>query len=92
MRRTVARCPAHKPENCFFHPHADSRTYTIEVITPLFGGGVEVGVNDPVTLICPSSIRGLLRFWWRATLGARGTATATKGSLAGRLPNQARNG
>lgn len=47
-----------------------SKTYTIRVVTPLFGGGVETGTNDPVTLIRPSSIRGHLRFWWRATRGA----------------------
>jgi CRISPR-associated protein Cmr1 len=41
------------------------------VITPIFGGGVDAGVNDPITLIRPSSIRGHLRFWWRATRGAR---------------------
>lgn len=40
------------------------------MITPIFGGGTEAGVNDPVTLIRPSSIRGHLRFWWRATRGA----------------------
>jgi len=47
-----------------------TRSYEIEVITPIFGGGTEAGVNDPVTLIRPSSIRGHLRFWWRATRGA----------------------
>jgi len=41
------------------------------VITPVFGGGVQPGVNDPITLIRPSSIRGHLRFWWRAVRGAR---------------------
>ena len=39
----------------------------------MFGGGVEPGVNDPVTLIRVPTIRGHLRFWWRAT---RGTAFA----------------
>src|SRR5262249_52878064 len=48
-----------------------TETYTITVMTPLFGGGVDAGINDPVTLIRPSSIRGHLRFWWRATRGAR---------------------
>jgi len=42
----------------------------IKVVTPLFGGGAEAGVNDPVTPIRGSSIRGHLRFWWRATRGA----------------------
>ena len=51
-------------------------TYDIEVITPLFGGGVEAGVNDPIALIRPSSIRGHLRFWWRATRGATFSSAA----------------
>src|SRR6185369_181676 len=38
-----------------------------ELITPLFGGGVEPGVNDAITPISGKSIRGHLRFWWRAT-------------------------
>jgi len=39
------------------------------LITPLFGGGVEPGVADPVTIIRGTAIRGQLRFWWRATRG-----------------------
>ncbi|WP_411347107.1 type III-B CRISPR module RAMP protein Cmr1 [Paenibacillus sp. WLX2291] len=44
--------------------------YKIHVVTPIFGGGVqaaEVDVNHPIRI---SSIRGQLRFWWRATRGA----------------------
>lgn len=40
-----------------------------ELITPLFGGGVQAGTNDPVTIIRGASIRGQLRFWWRACRG-----------------------
>ena len=43
----------------------------IRVITPLFGGGTTPGATDPVTVVRPSSIRGHLRFWWRATQGAQ---------------------
>jgi CRISPR-associated protein Cmr1 len=42
-----------------------------KLITPLFGGGVEPGIADPVTLIRGSEIRGHLRFWWRATRGGQ---------------------
>jgi CRISPR-associated protein Cmr1 len=55
------------------NPHGPGilqKTYEIKLITPLFGGGVEAGENDPITLIRPPSIRGQLRFWWRATRGA----------------------
>src|SRR5258707_1039102 len=42
-----------------------------ELITPLFGGGVEKQVADPVTLIRGTEIRGHLRFWWRACRGGQ---------------------
>ncbi len=48
-----------------------------ELITPLFGGGVEGGVNDPVTPIRASNIRGHLRFWWRATRGGTADSNLT---------------
>ena len=47
------------------------QTRSYKLITPLFGGGVEPGVNDPITLIRGSEIRGQLRFWWRATRGGQ---------------------
>lgn len=51
---------------------------SLEVITPLFGGGVHVASGeetrqlkrpDAVTPVRGASIRGQLRFWWRATRG-----------------------
>lgn len=42
-----------------------------DVITPLFGGGVEPGSADPITVVRASEIRGQLRFWWRATRGGQ---------------------
>jgi CRISPR-associated protein Cmr1 len=42
-----------------------------ELITPLFGGGVEPGECDVLTPIRGTEIRGQLRFWWRATRGGR---------------------
>jgi CRISPR-associated protein Cmr1 len=76
MKRTLEHpCPP-VPEKVTTHPHSIEQTYTIKVITPLFGGGVEAGVPDPITLIRPSSIRGHLRFWWRATRGTRCNSVA----------------
>lgn len=40
-----------------------------KLITPLFGGGVEAQKADPITTIRGASVRGQLRFWWRATRG-----------------------
>jgi len=42
-----------------------------EVMTPLFGGGVETQQADPVTIVRAGEVRGQLRFWWRATRSAR---------------------
>lgn len=42
-----------------------------ELITPLFGGGVKGGEVDEDQPIRGTSIRGQLRFWWRATRGGR---------------------
>ncbi|KPL80188.1 type III-B CRISPR module RAMP protein Cmr1 [Herpetosiphon geysericola] len=46
-----------------------TKTRSYKLITPLFGGGVEAGLNDPLTPIRASGIRGQLRFWWRAIRG-----------------------
>ena len=51
--------------------------YHIKLITPMFGGGVSTRVNDPSFPIRPTSIRGQLQFWWRATVGAQ-YATSTE--------------
>lgn len=55
-------------------------TYDVELITPLFGGGVEAGVNDLEMPIRAKALRGQLRFWWRL-LAANG-AFATQGVAA----------
>ncbi len=58
----------------FLHTRPRSGTvefdFTFRLITPMFGGGVEVNgpqkPHDPITPIRIPSIRGQLRFWWRA--------------------------
>jgi CRISPR-associated protein Cmr1 len=47
------------------------------LVTPLFGGGVMPRENDPSKLIRETSIRGQLRFWWRA-MRASGTIEEMK--------------
>src|SRR5690606_1007733 len=56
-------------------PHS-GRSYEIELITPMFGGGVETGKNDDSLPIRLTAIRGQLQFWWRATVGAQYTTLA----------------
>jgi len=49
----------------------EAREYPVELITPMFGGGIEPRVNDPSFPVRPTAIRGQLEFWWRATVGAQ---------------------
>ena len=70
MLRSILKFPDKLPE-VDSHPDMISKTYTIQTITPIFGGGVKAGENDSVTPIRPSSVRGHLRFWWRSTKGAK---------------------
>lgn len=42
----------------------------VQVVTPLFGGSANTGEVDPELPIRGASIRGHLRFWWRACRGA----------------------
>ena len=43
----------------------------VQFMTYVFGGGVVQGQRDPVTPVRSASVRGQLRYWWRATVGAR---------------------
>lgn len=59
-----------------YHPTlpADMRFQEVRkyrLLTPLIGGGWEPFVNDLQMPIRGGTIRGLLRFWWRATCGNR---------------------
>ncbi len=52
--------------------------WTIGFLTPMFGGGVTTDQKyrhrkrpDPITPIRVSSIKGQLRFWWRAAIGSK---------------------
>jgi CRISPR type III-B/RAMP module RAMP protein Cmr1 len=44
-------------------------TLTMQVTTPLFNGGADAGTDDG-TGVRPASIRGAMRFWFRALAGA----------------------
>jgi len=45
-------------------------TLEIRLVTVLYGGGARAGYPDEITPFRPSSVRGHLRYWWRATRGA----------------------
>lgn len=44
---------------------------TVQLVTPMFGGGVVAREIDETHPIRETSIRGQLQFWWRATAGAK---------------------
>lgn len=67
MPREIPRCPPERPKRAA----CEEWTFDIELITPMFGGGVEPRVNDESFPIRPTAIRGQLQFWWRATVGAQ---------------------
>src|SRR5215218_10667198 len=52
------------------------RVREYELITPLYGGGVEPAHADPLTTVRVPSIRGQLRFWWRACRAAQFSSVA----------------
>jgi len=76
MSRSLVPCPAMQPVAAARPPQTGERTYDIEVITPMFGGSAiprQVDKENPVRI---SEVRGHLRFWWRATRGARFTTVS----------------
>ena len=65
-------------------PHRVEMTeLSVEVctVTPIVGGGPRALENDPITPVRGSSIRGQLRFWWRATRGRCATDPQQLGDL-----------
>jgi CRISPR-associated protein Cmr1 len=42
---------------------------SVEVITPILGGGAQARELDEIDVIRPAAVRGHLRFWWRALYG-----------------------
>lgn len=80
----------------------EERTYTIKLITPMYGGGVVAGVVDEEMPVRVTAIRGHMRFWWRLLYGLKlslndmreeeaaifgSTQSASKVALRVRLPD-----
>ena len=65
MARTILESCPDAPK----HEKSTLMSFKIELITPLFGGGTVAGELDEKLLIRATEIRGVLRFWWRATRG-----------------------
>src|SRR6266545_2822087 len=65
MPKEIPNCPSLPQAK----PGGEERTYEIELITPLFGGGVTAGETDPTMPIRATAVRGQLRHWWRLICG-----------------------
>src|SRR5207237_989465 len=66
MPKDIPACPK-KPE-----PAREAvQEFEVELITPLFGRGVEPRVNDVACPVRATASRGQLQFWWRATRRTR---------------------
>ncbi len=61
---------------------AQSLRYAVRLITPLFGGGVEPGVNDLQLPVRMKGLRGQLRSWWRLLAAHGGLADCGLGPPA----------
>ena len=66
------------PDGAIVFKPRDTEVINFEIITPLFGGGVHIQRQnahlkepDAVTPVRTASIRGQLRFWWRAAWGCQ---------------------
>lgn len=66
MPRSIS-CPAPK----LAPPSLEVWTIHLKTITPLFGGSATPREVDPVKPIRAASVRGHLRFWWRAVAGGQ---------------------
>ena len=64
----IPRCPS---VPTIAHTDSDTLRLPITLVTPMFGGGTNTRAVDKDQPIRPTSIRGHLQFWWRATAGAR---------------------
>lgn len=61
--------PVARPMGARDGPERESLAVRLEVVTPILGGAAVVRQVDDVDFIRPASIRGHLRFWWRALNG-----------------------
>lgn len=66
----MPRTPQREAPKLSFPVAPESFTVHLKTITPMFGGGAETRKADERNPVRAASIRGHLRFWWRATVGA----------------------
>lgn len=64
----------------------------IHLVTPMFGGSAEPAASDPDYSVRGSTVRGHLRFWWRACHGSRFTTADELFAAESALWGQAASG
>lgn len=64
-RRPIPPCPSAPSDRS----PTSSISFSLRLVTPMYGGGAKAGRPDPTYPIRGSSIRGCLRHWWRLTAG-----------------------
>ncbi len=62
--------PIAKPRAARSGPELAKLCVTLEVVTPILGGSYQTRAIDDVDVIRAPSVRGHLRFWWRALYAA----------------------
>lgn len=73
-RTTPPEAPAFEDLPPRRSPAAGARkdfTVSLEIVTPILGGGYRARTTDDVDLIRVPTVRGHLRFWWRALFAGR---------------------
>lgn len=68
---TVQELPAAKPRGLRGGPDMREIRVRLEVVTPILGGSHQTRAIDTVDVIRAPTVRGHLRFWWRALYASR---------------------
>ena len=63
---TYEELPTAKPRASRGGPELRELRVRLEVVTPILGGSHQTRAVDDVDIIRAASVRGQLRFWWRA--------------------------
>ena len=75
--RTITTTPPELDDSILCEKGIVTDTYTIKIVTPMFGGGTRPGQVDEDMPIRASSIRGHLRYWWRMLYGTKNDPSKT---------------
>lgn len=67
----VRPLPGKRPRASRASPDIVSFDLPLQLVTPLFGGAAEARKIDDIDVVRAPSVRGHLRFWWRALHGGR---------------------